>query len=173
MAPVTTIIGDSMVWKVFGDKLSNSLNNNQRVVVRSFGGAKSQCMEDYIKPTIKLSPNQIIMHCGTNNLPSNEDPKTIADNTINLAKKAKSGVHKVAISGIIPRKDRHNQKAKQVNDIPKQSCVDENIIFILHHCISPRLHLNGRGLHFNVKGSSRLANNFINFLSDSEFGQHK
>ena len=75
MAPVTTIIGDSMVWKVFGDKLSNSLNNNQRVVVRSFGGAKSQCMEDYIKPTIKLSPNQIIIHCGTNNLPSNEESK--------------------------------------------------------------------------------------------------
>ena len=40
MAPVTTIIGDSVVRKVFGDKLSNSLNNNHHVVVRSFGGAK-------------------------------------------------------------------------------------------------------------------------------------
>ena len=127
MAPVTTIVGDSMVRKVFGDKLSNSLNNNHHVVLRSFGGAKTQCMEDYIKPTIKLSPNQIIIHCDTNNLASNEEPKTIADNIINLAMNAKSDNHKVAISGIFPRRDRHNQKAKQVNDILKQSCVDENI----------------------------------------------
>ena len=71
-----------------------------RVSVRFFGGAKTQCMENYIKLTIKLSPNQIIIHCGTNNLPSNEEsvlneqPVTIADNIINLAKKAKSDVHK-------------------------------------------------------------------------------
>ena len=105
MAPVTTVIGDLMVWKVFGDKLSNSLNNNHHVVVRSFGVAKTQCMEDYIKPTIKLSPNQIIIHCGTSNLPSNKESKIITENIINQAKKAKSDVHKVAISGIIPRKD--------------------------------------------------------------------
>ena len=72
MAPVITIIRDSVVRKVFGDKLLNSLNNNNQVVFRSFGGAKTQCMEDDITPTIKLSPNQIIIHCGTNNLPSNE-----------------------------------------------------------------------------------------------------
>ena len=159
-----------MVRKVFGDKLSNSLNNNHHVVVRSFGGAKTQCMEDYIKPTIKLSPSQMIIHCVTNNLPSNEEPIVIADNIINLAKKAKSGVHKVAISGIIPRRDRHNQKAKQVNDILKHSCVDENIPFISHHGLNPRLHLNGRGLHLNDKGCSRLTNNFRKFLSDSELG---
>ena len=162
MAPVTTVIGDLMVRKVFGDKLSNSLNNNHHVVVRSFGVAKTQCMEDYIKPTIKLSPNQIIIHCGTNNLPSNEEPKTIADNIINLAKKAKANVHKVAVSGIIPRRDRHNQKAKQVNDILKEPCVDKNIPFISHNGINPRLHLNGCGLHLNDKGSSCLANNFRN-----------
>ena len=124
MAPETTIIRDLVVRKVFGDKLSNSLNNNHHVIVHSFAGAKTQCIEDYIKPTIKLSPNQIIIHCGTNDLRSNEEPKTIADNIINLAKKAKSDVHEVAISGIIPRRDQHNQKAKQVNDILKQSSVE-------------------------------------------------
>ena len=157
-----------MVSKVFGDKLSNSLNNNHHLVFRSFGGAKTQCMEDYIKPTIKLSPNQMIIHCGTNNLPSNEEPKTIADNIINLAKKPKSHGHKAAISGIIPRRDRHNQKAKQVNDILKQSCVGENILFISHHGINPSLHLNGLGLHLNDKRFSHLANNFRNFSSDLE-----
>ena len=56
-APTTTIIGDSMIKKVFGDKLSRQLNNTHHVVVRSFGRAKTQCMEDYIKPTVKLDPN--------------------------------------------------------------------------------------------------------------------
>ena len=164
MAPVTTIIGDSMVRKVFGDTLSNSLNNNHRVVVGSFGGAETQCMEDYIKPTIKLSPDQIIIHCGTNNLPSNGEPKTSTDNIINLAKKAKSDVSKVAMSGTIPGRDRHNQKAKQVNDILKQPFVDEDIAFISHHGIDPRLNLNGLGLQLNDKRSSRLANNFVNIF---------
>ena len=170
MAPVTTITGDSMARELFGDKLLNSLNTYHHVVVRSFGGAKTQCMEDYIKSTIKLSRNQIIIHCGTNNLPSNEEPITIADNIINLAKKAKSDVHKVAIPGIIPRRDQHNQEAKQVNDILKHSCVDENIPFISHHGINPRLHFNGCDLHLNDKGFSCLANNFRKFLSDSELG---
>ena len=125
-------------------------------------------MEDYIKPTIKLSPNLMIIHCGTNILPSNEEPKTITDNIINLAKKAKPVVHKVAISVIIPRRGRQNQKAKQVNDILKQSCVNENILFISHHGINPSLHLNGRGLHLDDKRFSRLANNFRNFSSDLE-----
>ena len=43
-------------------------------------------MEDYIKPTGKLSLKQIILHCGTNNLPSSEEPETIVKNIINLAK---------------------------------------------------------------------------------------
>ena len=39
-APTTTIIGDSMIKKVFGDKLSRQLNCKHHVVVRSFGGLK-------------------------------------------------------------------------------------------------------------------------------------
>ena len=54
-------------------------------------------MEDYIKPTVKLSPKQIILHCGTNNLPSSEDPETVAKNIINLAKNIKTDTAKVAI----------------------------------------------------------------------------
>ena len=102
------------------------------------------------------------IHCGTNNLPSNEEPKTIPDNIINLAKKAEPVVHKVAISVTIPRRGRHNQKAKQVNDILKQP------FRISHHGIKPSLHLNGCGLPLDDKRFSRLANNFRNFSSDLE-----
>ena len=121
-APTTTIIGDSMIKKVFGDKLSRQLDNKNHVVVRSFGGAKTKCMEDYIKPTVKLAPKQIILHCRTNNLLSNEDPETITKNIMNLAKNIKTDTAKVAISGIIPRRDTFNHKAKQLNQTLKMIC---------------------------------------------------
>ena len=119
-----------MIKKVLRDKLSRQLDNKHHVVVRSFGGAKTQCMEDYIKPTVKLAPKQIILHCGNNNLPSNEDPETIATNIMNPAKNIKTDTTKVAILGIIPRRDTFNHKAKQENQTLKKLCEEENILFI-------------------------------------------
>ena len=68
---------------------------------------------------MKLSPKQIILDCGTNNLPSIEDPETIAKN-INIAKNIKADTVKVEILGIIPRWDTFNLKAKQVNETLKK-----------------------------------------------------
>ena len=66
-----------MIKKVFGGKLSRQLNYKHHAVARLLGGAKIQFMEDYIKPTVKLFPKQIILPCGTNNLRSSEDPDTL------------------------------------------------------------------------------------------------
>ena len=159
-----------MIKNVFGDKLSRQLNYKHHVVVRSFGGAKTQCMEDYVKPTVKLSPNQIILHCGTNNLPSSEDSETITKNIINIAKNIKGDTVKVAISAVIPRMDTFNLKAKQVNETLKKICEEEKIPFISHHDINARFRLNSRGLHLNDKGATRLSQNFKRSLSDIEFG---
>ena len=127
-------------------------------------------MEDYIRPTVKFSPKQIILHCGTNNLPSSEDPETIAKNIINIAKNIKADTVKVAISGIILRRDTFNLKAKQVYETLKKIYEEEKIPFISHHGINTRFHLNSRGLHLNDKGATRLAQNFKRSLSDIEFG---
>ena len=54
---------------------------------------------------MKLSPKQIIFYCGTNNLPSNEDPETIAKDITNLAKNIKADIAEVAVSDIILRRD--------------------------------------------------------------------
>ena len=77
---------------------------------------------------------------------------------------------KVAISGIIPRRDTFNIKAKQVNETLKKICEEEKIPFISYHGINTRFHLNSRGFHLNDKGATRLAKNFKSFLSDIEFG---
>ena len=158
-----------MIKKVFGDKLSRQLNYKHHVVVRSFVGAKTQCMEDYIKPTVKLSPNQIILHCGTNNLPSSEDSETIAKSIINIAKNIKGDTVKVAILAVIPRRDTFNLKAKQVNETLKKICEEEKIPFISRHGINTSFHLNSRGLHLSKEGTTQLSQNFKILLSDIEF----
>ena len=43
-------------------------------------------MKGYIKTTVKLSPNQIMLPCGSNNLPSNVYSKDIVDSIMILAK---------------------------------------------------------------------------------------
>ena len=141
-APTTTIIGDSMIKKGFGDKLSRQPNYKNHVEVQWFGGAKTQCMEDYIKLTMKLCPKQIFLHCITKKLPSSEAPETIAKNIINHAKNIKADATKVTISGIIP----------------------------WHHGINTQFHLNSCGSHLNDKGATNLAQNFRRLLSDIKFG---
>ena len=158
-----------MIKKFFGKKLLRQVVNKRDAVVRLFGGAKTQCMEDYIKPTVKLAPKQIILHCGTNNLPSNENPETIAKNITNLAKNIQTDTAKVAILSIIPRRDTFNHKAKQVNQTLKKICEEENIPFISHHGISNFFHLNSCGLHLNDNGATRLAQNFKKLVSDIDF----
>ena len=110
-----------MIKEVFGDKLSRQLYQKHHVVVQWFGGAKAQCREDCIKPTMKLSQKQINLHCGTNNSPSSENPEAIAKNIINLPQNIKADSAKVAIPGIIPRRDTFNFKAKQVNETLKET----------------------------------------------------
>ena len=97
-----------MIKKVSDYKLLRQLRGKHCVLVWLFRGAKTQCMEDYIKPAVKLSPKQIISHCAITNLPSSQDVENIAKNTMNLAKIIKTSTTKVAILGIIPRRDTLN-----------------------------------------------------------------
>ena len=46
-------------------------------------------MKDYIKPTIARKPDMVILHTGTNDLKSNQNPSDIANEIINLAKNIK------------------------------------------------------------------------------------
>ena len=55
-ASTTTIAGDSMVRKVFHDKLLKLLNSKYHVVL--FGGAKTQSVKDFIKPAWNLTKSK-------------------------------------------------------------------------------------------------------------------
>ena len=66
--------------------------------------------------------------------------KSIVDNNI------------VAVSGLIPRRDIFNQKAKEVNENLK--CIQRREHSIHFSPQNIHLHLNSRGLHLNDKNQT-------------------
>ena len=160
---VTCIIGDSMVKNIKGWKINKSLEKDF-VVVKSFSGATTDCMKDYIKPAIKQKPDRFIVHIGTNDLKSNDTASTISKNIIEFVTfcSTKSKVP-VAVSSIITRSDTLKGKAESVNSILKTSCEDRNIAFLDNNNIS-QADLNGSKIHLNAMGSSKLATNFTEYI---------
>ena len=62
----TVILGDSIVKRIQGQKLGRKVK--QSVIVKSFPGAKLECMSHYAILTVKNNHDRIIIHCGTNNV---------------------------------------------------------------------------------------------------------
>ena len=48
--------------------MSKKLNANCKVFVKTFSGVKTTCMNDYVKPSVKGSPDDFIKHVGTNDV---------------------------------------------------------------------------------------------------------
>ena len=95
----------------------------------------------YTRP-LNINPQVTVGFCLNSQVSSPletfEDLETIAKNIMNLTKKIKTGTTKVAILGIIPRRDTFKQEAKQVNKTLKKICEEENIPFISYHDINTR-----------------------------------
>ena len=53
--------------------------------MKSFLGAKIRDMQDYVKPTLRENPDQIIVLVATNDLASNKRPEHIAESIIDVA----------------------------------------------------------------------------------------
>ena len=123
-------------------------------------------MADYVRPTMKRSPDLIVLHAGTNNL-RNEDPaRVIAEKLMELALNMKGNENDVMVSSLIARADDEDlqQKLMQVNEVLEAECQRYNLCFIDNGNISPTQHLNGGGLHLNYKGTVLLASNFIEHI---------
>ena len=55
-----------------------------KIFVKHFSGATTNCMEDYIKPSLRKDPNRIILHVGTNDLILDSTSKYTATSIVNL-----------------------------------------------------------------------------------------
>ena len=160
------ILGDSMVKKVNGYLLTKKVRHKYLVKVRSFSGATVRCMADHVKPTLQNDkPDHVILHTGTNDLRSEKKLSQIAKSIIDLAMSLTNDGKSVVVSGIVPRSDDLNNKAKEVNSRLELMCGERNIHFISHsESIDPSIHLNESKLHLNLNGVKAFAGNFSEFL---------
>ena len=79
---------------------------NQQVKVRSFPGATTHDMKDYIKPLLKKKPDNVILHIGTNNA-VNEPSRNILNEILMLKTMVENTLPsaKVVVSNVITRTD--------------------------------------------------------------------
>ena len=121
----------------------------------------------YVKPLVRRSPENVILHVGTNDLRSCP-PRNIADSILNLVTQVKqdSPTTSVGVSGLIVRTDNDvlARKARQVNSILRDYCEHNKIAFINNSNITAE-HLNHKGLHLNRQGSVALQENFRKFVN--------
>ena len=161
------ILGDSMIKHTNGWEIAKKLKPECKVFVRNFPGATTQCMADYMKPSIRAKPNHFILHVGTNDLSSNRPPDEIAKAIIDLASELKSEKSGVSISSIIMRADKPelNKKGSEVNHRLKEMCNRKNFFLIDHSKKIKASHLNSSRLHLNRKGANILSSSLTQHTS--------
>ena len=161
------ILGDSMVKKLNGFLLTRKLKRKCLVKVQTFSSAKVRCMHDRVKPTVQdFNPEHIILHCGTNDLNSEQTASQIARFNIELALSLKSKDNKISISLIVPRNDNLNNKASEVNCCLVHMCAEQNIPYINRtNSNQPENHLNESKSHFNKYVTMAFVNSIFKFLS--------
>ena len=157
---------DSIVQHVHGWELSDS---KQRAAVKSFSGSKIEDMADYLKPLMRKTPHEIIVHVGTNDVKDDtKSAEVVAAGILNLGSQIKDNLPntKVSISSLIVRKDKTSvlNKIININVILKRVCEQNNWTYIDHNNIDYSC-LNRRGLHLNRKGSSLVSKNFSQYLN--------
>ena len=151
-----------MLHEIDENRLSGAKPNS--VKVRIFRGATMDDMKDFLKPYLKLSPTNIILHVGTNNS-FNDSLSVILNKLLSL----KNFIHNelpepnVILSNIIDRPDNGIARLKisnfnkHLNSLKIDTIDDGNI---------SSEHLNGSGLHLNRHGKSKLAMNLIKNLRE-------
>ena len=129
-----------------------------KVVVKSFPGATIEDMEDFVKPLLRKKPDNVVLHIGTNDLNTVQEPRLAAEGIVNLALQIEGDAPEtnLAISGLIARADDKDGKVLSVNKILKKFCRQNHWNFIEHNNIN-QTHLNRGGLHLSKSGSALLA----------------
>ena len=69
----TVIWGDSMLKHLNSWEMSKKVKSDCKIFVKHFSGATTNCMKDYMKPSLRKDPNQIVLHVGTKRPNPRED----------------------------------------------------------------------------------------------------
>ena len=173
---------------IFGDSIVKTVNKKGHIskavgittFVKSFGGCRVDELQHYVTPTLaKNNIGAAIIHVGTNHLhannPLNKDEQVsdIAQGIINVGLECKQGgVDNIFISSLTIQKDNQGrQKAKEINGLLEQLCIEYQFTYInnenimIHDLWNDGIHLlnEKENEDYNI-GSGKLRNNFIEAL---------
>ena len=123
------ILDDSITKLLNGWEMTKRIQSDCKIYVKSFSGATVSCMEDYMKPSIKNSPDHFILHVGTNDLYSENSSMEMAESITNKAFRLKNEMHDVGVSIIVLRTHdkKLNEKGMRVNLHLKELSKEKNI----------------------------------------------
>ena len=147
--PVTIIVGDSMIKGLRPDKISKSVKHKTQI--KSVPGTTVEDLDDYIKPSLKRKPKNIILHVGTNDL-KRKSAKDIATNIDKLCKSIKSDHPQmsISVSEIIHRED-NQELMKKVMAVNKElfRYSEQKKFYLIRNENIDKKKLNVYGLHLN------------------------
>ena len=149
-----------MLHEIDENRLSGTKPNS--VKVRIFRGATIDDMKDFLKPYLKRSPTNIILHAGTNNS-INDSSSVILNKLLSLKKFIYTRLPEstVIYSNIIGNSDNGVVRLKilnfnkHLNSLKHQNTIDNSNI--------SSEHLNG-SVHVNRHGKGNLVMNSIKTL---------
>ena len=128
------------------------MSKKKNVKVRSFPGATTSNMTDFVKPTdVRKRPESVILHVGTSDLKSNSEAH-IADDIIELANSIRNQQINCAISPLTYRKGNVWNSGETINEIVKRKSEELGIRIIKYDNINSS-HLNNSGLHLTKRGT--------------------
>ena len=158
-------IGDSMVKHITGPGISK----NDQVQVKTYPGATTDDIIDYIKLTIRQKPDIVVTHSGTNDSTKDVNTMSRVRKVVAAVKEIDTdGKIKLGFSGIAARGDINKEEdIVTTNNRLEKYCKRNEFFFINKSNIDVSC-LNKRKLHLNRKGTYYLANNFRKHIFNIE-----
>ena len=86
-----------MVKHINGWEISKRLQSDCKVYVKQFSGARTKCMKDYMKHSLRENSDHFIIHVGTNDLNTERSPELIAKSIVDLATTLKGNPRDVSV----------------------------------------------------------------------------
>ncbi len=106
-----TIVGDSMLNGIMED----GMQKNHNVRIKRRPGATTLDIMDHVKPVIRKKSDLNIIHTGTNDLTCKEEVDTVKTlSSVIEEERRVSSETKIALSGIVVRKDKQAMQKKVV-----------------------------------------------------------
>ena len=101
MKSVLIIGGRMMKYLNVWDMFKKVYRSECKIYIKSFSGAKTSCMEDYVKPSLRSKTKHLILHVGKNDLNPNKTSEVITKEIVDLATSLKNSQSDVSVSSIM------------------------------------------------------------------------